>query len=71
MLTARSLVPEDLQIERLCRHRVTLPDALAALSRLCLLHYPVDEKTTVTKLPHPDANQKQILAALGVTLPAT
>jgi transposase len=52
-------------------HAVTLPDALAALSHLCLLHYPVDEKTTVTKLPHPDANQKQILAALGVTLPAT
>jgi transposase len=52
-------------------HAVTLPDALAALSRLCLLHYPVDEKTTVTKLPQPDANQKQILAALGVTLPAT
>jgi transposase len=51
-------------------HAVTLPDALAALSRLCLLHYPVDEKTTVTKLPQPDANQKQILAALGVTLSA-
>ncbi len=52
-------------------HAVTLPDALAALSRLCLLHYTVDEKTTVTKLPQPDGNQKQILAALGVSLPTT
>jgi hypothetical protein len=41
-----------------------------ALTRLCLLHYVVDEKTTVTKLPQPDARQQAILAALGVTLPA-
>jgi transposase len=51
-------------------HAITLPDALASLSNLCLLHYPIDEKTTVTKLPQPSANQKQILTALGVTLPA-
>jgi transposase len=51
-------------------HAVTLPDALASLSRLCLLSYVVDEKTTVTKLPQPDANQKKILAALRVPLPA-
>jgi transposase len=50
-------------------HAVTLPDALAALSSLCLLHYSVDEKNTVTKLPQPTANQQQILAALGVSLP--
>ena len=50
-------------------HAITLPDALASLSRLCLLHYPVDTKTTVTRLPKPDARQKQILSALGVTLP--
>lgn len=49
---------------------VTLPDALAALSRLCLLHYRVDESTTVTKLPRPDERQQAILAALGVRLPA-
>jgi transposase len=49
---------------------ITLPDALLALTRLCLLHYPVDEKITVTKLPQPDARQKEILNALGVTLPA-
>jgi transposase len=49
---------------------LTLPDALLALTRLCLLHYPVDEKTMVTKLPQPDARQRQILQALGVTLPA-
>ena len=51
-------------------HALTLPDALAALSTLCLLHYQVDEKTTVTKLPQPTAHQKQILEALGVSLPA-
>jgi hypothetical protein len=49
---------------------ITLPDALLALTRLCLLHYPVDEKTTVTKLPQPDARQQAILKALGVSLPA-
>lgn len=51
-------------------HALTLPDALAALGSLCLLHYRVNEKTTVTKLPQPTANQKQILEALGVSLPA-
>jgi transposase len=48
---------------------ITLPDAMTALSRLCLLHYTVDEKTTVTKLPQPDARQAAILSALGVHLP--
>lgn len=51
-------------------HALTLSDALAALSSLCLLHYRFTEKTTVTKLPQPTANQKQILEALGVNLPA-
>lgn len=50
-------------------HALTLPDALAALSTLCLLQYEVDEKTTVTKLPQPSANQKQILEVLDVKLP--
>ena len=50
-------------------HAITLTDAMAALSRLCLLHYTVDEKTTVTRLPQPDDRQQQILAALGVPLP--
>ena len=50
-------------------HTITLPDALAALGRLCLLHYPVDGNTTVTRLPRPDERQKEILAALGVALP--
>jgi transposase len=49
---------------------ITLPDALLALTRLCLLHYPLDEKTTVAKLPQPDTRQREILQALGVTLPA-
>ena len=52
-------------------HAITLPDALRALSSLSLLQYKIDENTTVTKLPQPTANQQQILAALGVSLPAT
>jgi hypothetical protein len=50
-------------------HACTVSDALAALSRLCLLEYPIDDKTTVTRLPRPDARQEEILAALGVSLP--
>jgi transposase len=50
-------------------HTVTLPDALASLSRLCLLHYPIDADTTVTRLPRPDLRQKEILTALGLALP--
>ena len=50
-------------------HAITLPDALASLSRLCLLHYPIDADTTVTRLPRPDGRQKEILTALGVALP--
>ncbi|MCL5671488.1 MAG: IS1634 family transposase [Acidobacteria bacterium] len=49
---------------------ITLPDALLSLARLCLLHYRVDEKTTVTKLPQPDTRQQEILQALGASLPA-
>jgi transposase len=51
------------------RHAITLPDALASLSRLCLLHYPINADTAVTRLPRPDARQKEVLAALRVTLP--
>ena len=51
-------------------HAITLRDALASFGSLCLLQYKIDEKTTVTKLPQPSANQTKILAALGVTLPA-
>ncbi|MEK7405318.1 MAG: hypothetical protein AAB225_09430, partial [Acidobacteriota bacterium] len=50
-------------------HTTTLPDALAALSRLCLLEYQIDEKNTVTRLPKPDARQKEILTALAIQLP--
>ena len=49
---------------------ITLPDALLALTRLCLLHYAVNDKITVTKLPQPDPRQQEILKALGVSLPA-
>jgi hypothetical protein len=50
-------------------HTVTVSDALAALSRLCLLHYDIDGTTTVTRLPQPDAHQRRILDALQVPLP--
>ena len=50
-------------------HTITLSDAFGSLSRLCLLHYPIDADTTVTRLPRPDGRQKEILAALGVALP--
>ena len=50
-------------------HTITLPDALGALSRLCLLHYPVAGESAVTRLPRPDERQKEILAALRVALP--
>ena len=48
---------------------VTVPDALAALSRLALLLYKIDDKTTVTRLPKPDQHQQGILNALKVSLP--
>jgi len=50
-------------------YAITLPDALASLARLCLLHYPIDADTTVTRLPKPDVRQNEILTALGVALP--
>jgi transposase len=50
-------------------HTITLPDALASLERMCLLHYPIDADTTLTRLPRPDERQKQILTALHVALP--
>jgi transposase len=37
------------------KYAVTFPDALVALNRLCLLNYAIDTKTTVTRLPKPDA----------------
>lgn len=51
-------------------HAVTLPDALASLSRLCLLNYPANKSgQVVIKLPHPNDTQKKILHALKVSLP--
>jgi len=48
---------------------ITLPDALAALGRLTMLSFQVDDNTTVTRLPKPDDRQRSILDALGVSLP--
>jgi len=50
-------------------HAITLEDAMAALSRLCLQNYEIDENTTVTRFPHPDARQQEILKVLRVSLP--
>ena len=47
---------------------VTVDDALAALSRLCLLIYQV-RGTAITRLPSPDARQAAILNALETPLP--
>jgi hypothetical protein len=49
---------------------VTVDDALAALSRLCLLIYQV-RGTAITRLPSPDARQAAILNALGTPLPGS
>jgi hypothetical protein len=49
---------------------VTLPDALTALGRLCLLRYNADEHRTVTRLPVPNPSQEEILKALAVSLPS-
>jgi transposase len=48
---------------------VTLPDALTALGRLCLLEYDVAGDRTVTRLPVPNQSQTEILNALAVSLP--
>jgi transposase len=51
-------------------HAVTLADAMAALSRLCLLNYTASKSgQVVAKLPHPNDTQKKILHALRVSLP--
>ena len=49
---------------------VTVDDALAALSRLCLLSYQV-RGTAITRLPSPDARQAAILNAFGTPLPGS
>jgi transposase len=50
-------------------HTVTLPDALASLSRLCLQIHPLENGLTITRLPRPDDRQKTILEALEMTVP--
>lgn len=51
-------------------YAVTLPDAMAALSRLCLLNYPANKSgDVVTKLPHPNDAQRSILQAFHLSLP--
>lgn len=50
-------------------HAITLEDAMSGLGRLCLLEYQIDEQTTLTRLPIPDARQTKLLEALAVSLP--
>jgi len=50
------------------RMAVTVDDALAALSRLCLLISQV-RGTVITRLPSPDARQAAMRHALGTSLP--
>jgi len=50
-------------------HGVTVPDAFAALHRLCVLTYPLDDTHSVTRLPRPDAQPTRMLQALQVPLP--
>jgi len=47
----------------------TADSALAAISRLCLEHYTIDQQEIVG-LPRPDTRQQQILDALNVKLVA-
>ena len=51
-------------------HAITVPDALAALSRLCLQHYRLENGTLITRLPQPDPRQQTILEALQINLPS-
>ncbi len=51
------------------RHTVTLEEALAALSRLCLQISPLNDKHPLTTLPAPDERQQQILRALQIPWP--
>ncbi len=51
------------------RYALTLPDALSALSRLCLQTCQIDENHQLTRLPLPDATQQRILQTLKVRLP--
>ncbi len=48
---------------------VTLKDALAALHRLCLTFYRMEDSVQVPFLPTPDEHQARILEALKVRLP--
>ncbi len=56
-------------IPRPALHLVTVADAMAALSRLCLLEYPIEGQHCATRLPTPDPRQQEILAALQLSLP--
>ncbi len=49
---------------------VTVDDALAAVSRRCVLRYQV-RGTALTRLPAPEARQAAILNALGTPLPCS
>jgi len=57
------------QTTRESDNAVTVEDAIAALSRLCLQYYRIGDQT-VSGLPKPDDYQQKILDALGVKIKA-
>ena len=57
------------QTTRESDNAVTVEDAIDALSRLCLQHYPIGDQR-VTGLPKPDDYQQKLLDALAVRIKA-
>jgi NAD(P)-dependent dehydrogenase (short-subunit alcohol dehydrogenase family) len=81
LATAKRFQQEGAKVAISGRNKKTLDEAVSAIgngvvaiqadvAKLADLDKLYGEETTVTKLPQPTANQKQILGALGVSLPA-
>jgi len=64
-----SRLTDAFQTTRESDDAVTVEDAMAALSRLCLQHYRIGDQT-ITGLPKPDDYQQEILDALSVKIKA-
>jgi len=52
---------------------VTVEEGLRALENLCVMElvHPATQAVVARQVPLPNAQQSQLLAALGLTLPAT
>ena len=64
-----SRLTDAFQTTRESDDAVTVEDAMAALSRLCLQHYRIGDQTIIG-LSKPDDYQQEILDALGVKIKA-